>query len=389
MSTVLLVSPDAAFCDALRGTFNTARQVSLKIVAQALADVGDLDAQGDFSLALIDLDAARPDQMAALERLIARIGGRAPVIVLTDSFDPSIMRALMQMRVADFLCKPVKPDEALRAALKLISARNEAARSDAHITCFIPAAGGVGNTTLAVESAIQLTRRGGERERTCLVDLDFTNEACADFLDLEPRLDLAEVGPRGERLDLQLLEALCSRHKSGLSLVASPAQPAQELDIDVDAIMRLLDVVAMRYDHVVIDLPRTWRPWTDAILGASNRIYVVTDMTVPGLRFARRLSDKIAERLDGPVQPQVIVNRFTSGVGNGLRASDVEKALNGSYAGSVGNNYGLVREAIDRGLALEDVRPNNNVSADIARILFSETAPTTWKSRAIDFFSRF
>ena len=104
MSTVLLVSPDAAFCDALRGTFNTARQVSLKIVAQALADVGDLDAQGDFSLALIDLDAARPDQMAALERLIARIGGRAPVIVLTDSFDPSIMRALMQMRVADFLC---------------------------------------------------------------------------------------------------------------------------------------------------------------------------------------------------------------------------------------------------------------------------------------------
>ena len=85
----------------------------------------------------------------------------------------------------------------------------------------------------------------------------------------------------------------------------------------------------------------------------------------------------------------MIVNRFTSGVGNGLRASDVEKALNGSYAGSVGNNYGLVREAIDRGLALEDVRPNNNVSADIARILFSEAAPTTWKSRAIDFFSRF
>ena len=53
----------------------------------------------------------------------------------------------------------------------------------------------------AVESAIQLTRRGGERERTCLVDLDFTNEACADFLDLEPRLDLAEVGPRGTQFE--------------------------------------------------------------------------------------------------------------------------------------------------------------------------------------------
>jgi pilus assembly protein CpaE len=42
----------------------------------------------------------------------------------------------------------------------------------------------------------------------CLVDLDFQHGACADYLDLEPRLVLSEIEPRPERLDRQLLEVM-------------------------------------------------------------------------------------------------------------------------------------------------------------------------------------
>ena len=56
------------------------------------------------------------------------------------------------------------------------------------------AAGGVGATTLAIEAAMQLSRDAKDPDSTCLVDLDFQTSACADYLDLEPRLDLDEIG---------------------------------------------------------------------------------------------------------------------------------------------------------------------------------------------------
>ena len=57
-------------------------------------------------------------------------------------------------------------------------------------------------------------------------------------------------------------------------------------------------------------MPRTWFSWTDSVLLGSNRLFIVSEMTVPGLRHAKQLVAAIRERLgDGP-QPQVIVNRF-------------------------------------------------------------------------------
>src|SRR6185312_9907251 len=96
--------------------------------------------------------------------------------------------------------------------------------AEAQIYSFIPAVGGAGVTTLAIQTALLLLQSGGQRARptTCLVDLDFQHGACADYLDIEPRLDLKEIEPRPERLDRQLLEIMLSHHSSGLELIAAP-----------------------------------------------------------------------------------------------------------------------------------------------------------------------
>jgi pilus assembly protein CpaE len=125
---------------------------------------------------------------------------------------------------------------------------------------------------------------------------------------------------------------------------------------------------------VVIDLPRTWEPWTDQVLLGSNRVYVVTDMTVPGLRFGRRMAGAISQRLP-EVKPRVIVNRFEQQLfGSGLRKADIERALDGYLEGTVINNYKLVREAIDRGTPLEQLKPGSNVASDLKKIILANMA---------------
>jgi pilus assembly protein CpaE len=377
LCNILLFSPDVALCDGLSATLSGARKTQLTLANASIEDMVDFSQVDDANVIVVDIDANRREHLLAMQRLMIRIAGRCPLIVLTESFNEAVGRWFLQIRVRDFLRKPISPEDLLRTCVKVLRADSPANEKHAQVLTFIPAAGGVGNTTLAVEAAMQMHQSGAATgQTTCLIDLDFDNDACADFLDLEPRLDLREIGARGERLDAQLMEVMLSRHDSGLMLLAAPARPAEPIGIDAGAVGRLLEVAASRFDNLIIDLPRTWFPWTNDVLAGSDKIYVVTDMTVPGLRFARRLSGSIGERLKRASAPRVIVNRYQTGMlfGGTLRKSDVERALGAAFAGHVANNYQVVREAIDRGVSLETVKPGNSVTTDLKRIIFASQA---------------
>ena len=255
------------------------------------------------------------------------------MVVVTQSFDAEVARSLLQMRVADFLVKPVPPVELVRTCARVArSAADEP--TEAQIYTFIPAVGGAGVTTLAIQTALLLLNSGPRgKTSTCLVDLDFQHGACADYLDLEPRLNLKEIEPRPERLDRQLLEIMLSHHASGLEVIAAPNRPAEMRSFDPDMVTRLLDLVSSHFDYVVIDMPRTWFSWTDSVLLGTNKLFIVSEMTVPSLRQAKHLVAAIRERLgDGP-KPQVIVNRFEQRMfASGLRHADIEQALGDAFA---------------------------------------------------------
>jgi pilus assembly protein CpaE len=72
------------------------------------------------------------------------------------------------------------------------------------------------------------------------------------------------------------------------------------------------------------------------------------------------------------VKPRVIVNRFEQQMlfGTGLRRADAERALEGFFEGTVANSYKLVREAIDRGLPLDELKAGNPLSTDLKKIVW-------------------
>ena len=367
---VAVLTADAAFEQSARSTFGASGQIELRIVSGTVAEAGDrFDTEG-CTVVIVDLDAGRHEEMEALERMMLRIGHWPPTVVVTQSFDAEVARRLLQMKVADFLVKPVQPIELVRTCAR-VARPADVESTEAQIYTFIPAVGGAGVTTLAIETALLLLNSGQRgRLSTCLVDLDFQHGACADYLDLEPRLDLKEIEPRPERLDRQLLEIMLSRHASGLEVIAAPNRPAEMRTFDPDMVTRLLDLVSSHFDYVVIDMPRTWFSWTDSVLLGTNRLFIVSEMTVPSLRHAKHLCAAIHERLgDGP-NPQVIVNRFEQRMFEaGLKKSDIEQALGLNFVGTIPNNYRLVREAIDRGVPLGEVKQGNNVSTQLKRLI--------------------
>jgi pilus assembly protein CpaE len=372
---IAVLTADREFEQSVRTTFGASDQIDLHLMTGALDEQAAFDLSG-LAVAVLDIDAGRNNEVLALQRLIAS-ANRTPVVVVTQEFDANVARLLVQMRVADFLVKPVAPIELVRACARV--AKNAVASEDgqAQIYTFLPASGGAGVTTLAVQTAMLLLNSRGSRMRpsTCLVDLDFQHGAVADYLDIDPRLNLGEIEPRPERLDRQLLEVMLSHHASGLAVVAAPNRPAEMRSFDPNVVTRLLDLVSGHFEYVVFDMPRTWFSWTDSVLLGSNHLFIVSEATVPGLRHAKQLVAAIGERLGEGPQPRVIVNRFEQKMfSSGLRRSDLEQALGHAFAATIPNDYALVREAIDRGVPLDEVKPGNRISVQMKKLLLPQAA---------------
>lgn len=373
---VLVLTADPAFAAAVRGTFGASRAIDLAVVEGTVVAQADALDVSDATVVVVDLDASAPEEMAGLARLAGRTAARPPVIAVTQAFDANVARVLLQMRVADFLVKPVQSLDLVRACAQASKAPSGGGETtEAQIYTFLPAVGGAGVTILAVQAAMLLLNTRGPRAKTstCLVDLDFQHGAVADYLDIEPRLNIAEIEPRPDRLDRQLLEIMLSYHDSGLAVVAAPNRPAEMRSFDPDVVTRLLDLVSSHFEYVVFDMPRTWFSWTDSVLLGSNRLFIVSEATVPGLRHAKQLVAAIKERLGEGPKAEVVINRFQQSMfSSGLALKDIEQTIGESFCSAIPNDYQLVREAIDRGVPLDDVKPGNKITAQLKKLVLEQ-----------------
>ncbi len=333
---------------------------------------------------IVDMDASNLEEIESLQRVIRRLEGHAPVVVVTKEFDAAAVRILVQLQVSDFLVKPVTTADLVRSCIRALQGPGKDDNSEAQIYSFMPVAGGVGCTTIAIETAFQLHKSATRGASTCVVDLNFQNGACAEYLDLEPRFDITEVENRPERLDRQLLDVMLSKHDSGLAVLAAPTKPTEMRTFDTDLVIRVLDLVSAYFDNVVIDLPRTWFPWTETILLGSNKLYLVTELTVPCLRQTQRLINAIYETAHKEVKPMVIVNRFEQRTfENGIKMADVEDVLGDHFVGGISNNYRLVRSAVDQGVPLAEIDADANVINDLKKIILPEEVIVTEKKKSL------
>src|SRR5438309_11718710 len=147
------------------------------------------------------------------------------------------------------------------------------------IVAFVPSAGGVGNATLAIETAVQVNRASQtSARRVCLLDLDLRASHICDYLDIEPRFHIEEIVQNPDRLDAQLFDLFVSRHAaSDIDVLAVPRNRRASVELDMAALDALFRFISQQYDLVIINVPPAWFDWTDQILGVSD-LAIVTGL---------------------------------------------------------------------------------------------------------------
>lgn len=300
--------------------------------------------------------------------------GRALLIVISDEISATDYKALLQTGLADWVSLRSSPEE-IRDTIK----RHQTPEASASLirpeetkpiaVSFVPSAGGVGNATLIVEVATYLKTKKATRDRNiCIVDLDFQSSHICDYLDIEPRLQIQDISANPERLDAQLLEIFISRHSSGVHVFAAPRSSFDSSDLNIAALDAFFNMVAARYDLILIDFPVTWFAWTNQILLASRGIVVSGVNSIPGLR---QLSQRIATvyaATDRTSEVVVAVNRCQRRLfGNIARRHHVEGVLGQEKIIYIAEEP-LALEAINTGIPMTMTKGARRLSKDVAPI---------------------
>jgi len=382
MGVIALVSPNADLHQRLRAAFKDDKRSSFIAIQGAIGEVqAHLDASSGPSILIVDLEQDRDNAIAAMRALRAN-GFAGAIITISDDLDEPAVRGLLRLSVSDWLPGNTPTDEIVMAceqALTALEAKSEQDRvSAAKCLAFLPAAGGVGNTTLAIQTAFLLAEKEHKYRSTCLIDLNFQSGTLADYLDLSPSLDLDAVSAAPDRLDARLLEVMLSRHQTGIAVLAAARSPTSSRDFDEAFIAHLLGIASEMFAIVVIDMPPMWMPWSESVLGGSDQVFVVTEFTVPALRKARDLMESVRPKLDEDADVRVIVNKCREQLlGGGLKKRDASELLGQHLGGFVSEDRALVREAINRGQPLSSGRSTNRLSRELSKVISPAVRPTT------------
>ena len=365
---ICFVSRDADIGRQLEKFVSAREGVVLRLIESGKVVPG-FDA-GGLSVFVYDLDASSDTAIREFERFMAQRPMQLPVIVLSPAVDDELVRWFLRLRVSDWIKTPLSPAE-LIAACARVNTQQSAGRQEVKCLTFLGARGGVGATTLAIHTAFLAARKSKAQEpATCIVDLDLTTGACAEYLDLQPTWALDEIIADPSRLDSHMLDIMTAKHSQSLSVLSARRKFGEIFDFSAEVITRTLDLASQKYKALIVDLPRHVESWSDVVLLGSSDVFVVTDFSVPGLRSARRMVNDIVTQYGGEVVAKVIVNKHRRSLfGTGLSNSEVKELIGSDLAGYVSADERLVREAIDRGVPVTDIKARSSFLSDLSSIV--------------------
>ncbi|MFW6115575.1 MAG: AAA family ATPase [Chloroflexota bacterium] len=172
-----------------------------------------------------------------------------PIIVLTARGQAVDREAALEVGADAHVPKPVS----MAALLELIEEllEGEPGTGSSRTIALLSLRGGVGVTTVAVNLAATLARRG---ESVCLVDLCSASGHAALQLGLRPEPNWSDLIGSGVP-DAEAVEACLLEHESGLRLLASPVVPLVKEELRAPTVEKLLQALGKRFDLLVVDTP--------------------------------------------------------------------------------------------------------------------------------------
>jgi len=338
---------------------------------------------------IVELSLDKDNEIELLSQIIELRGAQTAVVATAKSADMGGIRSLMRIGVADFLPQPFSKADlfgAIESATNTLKHGGRRGGKSGKILSYIRSCGGAGSTTLATQTALELAGRGKEASTVALIDFDLQFGSIGLSLDVPDKGGLPLILEAPSRLDRSLLRSSMVEHESGVNVLTAPDTIVPLTALTPEAVNRTLSLARTEYDYVVCDLPHAWTNWTAGALRGSDRIILVTELSVPALQRTRRILDLLAEQGLGEVPVNLVANKFETGWGTGGHRKRAEEALGRNFDFIIRSDAKTAGEARDRGVPMRQLRSRSVIVKDVYAMVgaLKQSFETSDEAAAVD-----
>jgi len=336
MTQIAALTTDPQLIELLRGS-------GLKISQIDTVDFANYSRASDAPSAVVmDMRGNHPVLPPGVPEF-RRAHPQAAIVVIVSKLDPQFILGAMRAGVNECLPEPLTP-EVIEEALRGVVVGNQA-ESTGQVFAFVGAKGGVGTSTMAINTAAALHKR--TKATTLLIDLHLVHGDAALFFGADPRFSVVDAIENVHRVDESFFAGLVEKTRSGVQVLASSSRPIHGA-MDPQRTRSLLDFAKHKHQYTVLDVPRSDFAMLDA-LDPVTSIVVVTSQEVSALRSATQTAETLRQRY-GAARVRVVLNRFDKNAA--VATTDIERVVGEPLKHLIPSDYRVAVEAVNTGIPL-------------------------------------
>ena len=253
----------------------------------------------------------------------------------------------------------VRSEEAIGAPSSFPEDGNDSSSRHGRVVVVFNPKGGVGKTTLAVNTAALLALR--KRERVLLLDCDTVTGHVLTSLGMAELRTVADVWEADRRTgQSRSLADMARFHKSGIRVLAMAQSPLHTEVLEPVRILGAVREARNAFDWVIADLHPDYGPLNQGIFGLADLVIIPVTPDVPCIRAAIQFRE-VATELDIRDRLGIVINRANSGISPG----DVEKILALPCLAKVRSSGMLLVNAANNGHSAYEENPKDKIVSDM------------------------
>ena len=332
-----------------------------------------------------------PDKLfPALDKLAEECLPDTRLIIISNQNDVGLYRQLINRGVTDEVTFPFRPMDLIEA---IASAwQNEANPRIGRLIAFIGARGGAGSSTVGHNVAGAMARWFDTD--VLLADLDLQMGTVGIDFDVDGSYGMNDVLKSGSRLDEVLLERIVLKYDNKLELLASETSLDRGLELQGDAIEKLIDLAQTTPRHVILDMPRFWGEETKTALISADQIVITAVPDLTSLRNTKQIAEYLRQSRPNDDMPLLVMNQVGQPRRPEISIAEFCEAVRLNEGHTIHYNSAIFGKAANSGRVISYSDERSSVAAtfrDIAEELLNpglKNKPASFKRKLIRFMRR-
>lgn len=236
-----------------------------------------------------------------------------------------------------------------------------------HTYAFFAPSGGVGCSTLAVNTALSLVEKADGD--VLLLDGKQYFGNIDIMLNLQVQSTMGDLISYADRLTDELIREVVTVHSSGLHVLPSPKNLRISQSITPDSLYSIVQSLQKIYDHIVIDVGSALSENAVTLMDSAFRVLLVIDPGMAALHGVRIFLE-ISSTLEYSERKVLLAINRANAKG-GISVQQIEKLLGKKPFASIPDDYQLAFRSINLGVPININNPKSSLSKSIGNLATS------------------